>query len=605
MATSPSRGDSLYGMGDYNSDSSSLVSSPKHETTPLIGKDDSDIDEKGVETPVEQKQNFKSQYDRLRVIVCILCVEMCERLTYYSIGANLVLFCTNVLKLSSSQAVVISYVFTGTSYFVPVFGGFIADSIAGKFNTIYGSALIYFAGASLLPVVSIEFLEITGGEYVLTVEQKRIFYLIGLTLIAIGTGGIKSNVGPFGAQQTEDLGQKAVQTFFNWFYWFINVGSALAFSIVVYIQQEVSFVIGYLIPVISILIAVVLLLIGRNSYINKPPEGSAYSRVGKILYQSVRRLRSKSVSGTDIDSCLDRAKETNGGSYLEVHVEEVKSLGRIVPVFLTIIPYWTIYMQMQSVYFLQGERMRLTHGDFTIPISSLNLFNIAIILVMIPLMDRVIYPCLENKGINFTPLRRMGFGMILATVSVILAAIVEICRKNELRTNGGFPQEISNQIYNSSNISIFAQVPQFTLIGASEIFTSITGLEFAYSQSPPAMQGVVMGMFLLTTGLGSYLGSLLVIIVNAATPDDPWLPDEVNDGYLERFFFLLAILMIVDFVIFVLIAWKYKYVEKEDVLFLDSSYRNTPDSSKGAVVKPITESETVQSQTNEALDTTM
>jgi peptide/histidine transporter 3/4 len=48
-------------------------------------------------------------------------------------------------------------------------------------------------------------------------EARRYFFFAGLVFIAIGTGGIKANVGPFGAQQVDNLGPDAVQSFFNWF----------------------------------------------------------------------------------------------------------------------------------------------------------------------------------------------------------------------------------------------------------------------------------------------------------------------------------------------------------------------------------------------------
>lgn len=65
--------------------------------------------------------------------------------------------------------------------------------------------------------------------------------------------------------------------------------------------------------------------------------------------------------------------------------------------------------------------------------------------------------------------------MILASLSVITAGILEIYRKKDLSETGGIAQVLGDKTYNSSTLSMFLQVPQFALIGASEVFTSITG----------------------------------------------------------------------------------------------------------------------------------
>ena len=68
-----------------------------------------------------------------------------------------------------------------------------------------------------------------------------------------------------------------------------------------------------------------------------------------------------------------------------------------------------------------------------------------------------------------------------------------------------------------------------------------------------------MGAFLVTSGLGSYVASLLAVIVRLASNKD-WYPSEdPNQGHLEYFFFLLAGLMVVNFLVFLYIASSYKY----------------------------------------------
>ncbi|XP_071506265.1 solute carrier family 15 member 4-like [Diadema antillarum] len=496
---------------------------------------------------------------KARVVLCILFCELCERLTYYSIIGNLVIYCTNELGYTSANAAVIVGAFSGTSYFVPIFGGWIADAVAGKYNTIYGSLLIYFIGAVTLPVISIEFAEISDGEVGLSNSQKQGFFIFALLAVAVGTGGIKSNVGPFGAQQMSDAGEEAVQTFFNWFYWFINVGSGIAYSLVVYVQQEYGFALGFTIPAISILLSLIIFVASRSSYFTLPPQGSVLTDVIKITHEGATQCRKPAPEGEVLDSCIDRAKVSKGGHYEDSDVEDVKNLGRIIPIFIPIIIYWTIYSQMSSTYLLQAERMKLKYGTFTLPAAALNLFNVIIILILIPIVDRFIYPCFEKLGLPLSMLKRIGIGMILATGSMLVAAGIEYVRKDIMREGGWTEQMVGDKWYNASDFSVFAQIPQYSLIGASEVFTSITGLEFAYSQAPASMQGIIMGLFLMTTGLGSYLGSLLIVIVNAAS-SNTWLPDEINNGYLENFFFLLAGLMVVDFFFFIVIAHNYRYV---------------------------------------------
>ena len=70
-----------------------------------------------------------------------------------------------------------------------------------------------------------------------------------------------------------------------------------------------------------------------------------------------------------------------------------------------------------------------------------------------------------------------------------------------------------------------------------------------------------MGLFLAMIGLGYFVASALVSIVKHAS-DGTWYPDNLNHGSLERFLFLLAGLMLVNTVVFVWLAVKYRYVDR-------------------------------------------
>ncbi|XP_014769777.1 solute carrier family 15 member 4 isoform X1 [Octopus bimaculoides] len=522
------------------------------------------------ESPSEEKENRSNKIILLSVI-CILIMELCERLTYYSITANLVLFAKNRLKYDNSISSYIVQIFSGMSYVMPIIGGYISDSISGKFNTIYGSGLIYLCGTFLLPASAVDYQKwfgLTSDGLILDLDltSRRVYFILALTLIAIGTGGIKANVAPFGAQQIDSLGPKMVQRFFNWFYWFINVGALIAYSCVALVQQNISFEIGYLIPFISMLFAMVALASGRSIYKHSYPTGSALSQSAKIIREGIKRHKlvkdQAKAMGKKISS-LDGAKMDNGGSFDAETVEGVLSSLKVLPVFIAIIFYWAIYSQMSSTYFLQGTVMDISINGAPMPVAVLNVFNVVIILILIPILDFV-YKYLQKIGKNPTPLQRIGFGLVLSALSVAVAGIVEIYRVKELRQHGGVVQILANKPYNASRVSIFAQIPQFALIGSSEVFTSVTGLEFAYSQAPETLKGLVMGIFLLTTGLGNFLSTAVIAIVDALTKNDPWLSnDDINSGHLEYLFFLLCGLMTVAFFIFLFISKIMKFNSEE------------------------------------------
>lgn len=508
-----------------------------------------------------EAQIHRTKTQTLKVVCCILVMELCERLTYYSIMANLVLFCTSRLGFSSETANYIVQIFSGTCYLVPVFGGYIADSISGKYNAIYAAGLIYVCGVFLLPVSAVDYtswfgLDSDGLKYDLDLRSRRGYFLFGLGLVALGTGGIKANVAPFGAQQLEGMGPAMMQKFFNWFYWFINAGSFVAYLAVAYVQQNIGFDLGFFIPLLSMILAMVFLIAGRNTYIHHPPTGSMITKSFTIIRQGIQRrkiVKSKQKDGDTTVSFFDGAKKQYGGSFDTELVDGITSSLKVLPIFFTIIFYWAIYSQMTSTFFLQGELMNASLGKTTMPIAALNIFNVVIILVLIPIMDRI-YNLLEEKNYRLTALQRIGIGLVLAAGSVIVAGIVEIYRKKELHESGGMVQILASEKFNASHISIFFQIPQFALVGSSEVFTSITGLEFAYSQAPETLKGLLMGIFLLTSGLGNYVSTAVVAIVKVITAKDPWFTNDINLGHMEYLFFLLGIIMLVDFFFFLFLT---------------------------------------------------
>lgn len=241
-------------------------------------------------------------------------------------------------------------------------------------------------------------------------------------------------------------------------------------------------------------------------------------------------------------------------------VEELKIIIKMLPVWATGIVFATVYSQMSTVFVLQGDTLNPHIGPhFKIPAASLSIFDTLSVLFWAPVYDRFIVPYARRFTGNergFSQLQRMGIGLVISIFSMITAGVLEVVRLNIVKRDN---------LYDSDDyihMSIFWQVPQYFLIGCSEVFTFIGQLEFFYDQAPDAMRSMCSALSLTSIALGNFLSSLLVTIVTRITKrngNPGWIADHLNQGHLDYFFWLLAILSVLNFFAYLLIAKWYPY----------------------------------------------
>jgi len=246
-------------------------------------------------------------------------------------------------------------------------------------------------------------------------------------------------------------------------------------------------------------------------------------------------------------------------------VEEVKIIIRLLPIWASSIVFATVYAQMSTLFVEQGTVMNVSMGpNFNIPAASLSIFDTLSVLVCVPLYDRILVPIVRRRTGNvrgFKQLHRMGIGLVISTLSMVAAAIVEIERlKSAKRHNllGTNAQEAPLPV----PISIFWQIPQYFLIGASEVFTFIGQLEFFYDQAPDAMRSLSSALSLTTVALGNYLSTVIVTIVTRVSTKNGkpgWIPNNLNRGHLDYFFWTLAVLSVLNIGFYLACANWYKY----------------------------------------------
>ncbi|XP_036115205.1 solute carrier family 15 member 3 [Molossus molossus] len=536
---------------------------------------------------------------RRAAAAAVLLVQMLERAAFFGVSGNLVLYLNSPnFHWAGEQASRAALVFLGASYLLAPVGGWLADVYLGRYRAITLSLLLYLVASSLLPATAV-----SDGRRSFCGEQPELpitpacpspgcplpsppaycapTLYAGLLLLALAASSVRSNLTSFGADQVMDLGRHASRRFFNWFYWSINVGAVLSLLVVSFIQQNISFLVGYSIPVGCVGLAFFVFLFAIPVFITKPPTGSQVSSMLKLALQNCcpRLWCQHSARDPQGAQLLPDQRSPQPGPSPEEDIANFRVLVKILPVMVTLVPYWMVYFQMQSTYVLQGLHLHIPNvfpshpgntsvalgaqdSSYKIPEAWLLLANVVVVLILVPVKDHLLDPVLLRRKLLPSALQKMALGMFFGFASVIVAGFLEMKRLDYIHHNQTISQQIGKNIYYAAPLSIWWQIPQYLLIGISEIFASIPGLEFAYSEAPRSMQGAIMGIFFFLSGVGSLLGSSLLALLSLP---GGWLhcpkdQGNINNCQMDLYFFLLAGIQAATVILFMWIAGRYERV---------------------------------------------
>ncbi|XP_074032363.1 peptide transporter family 1 isoform X2 [Leptinotarsa decemlineata] len=383
----------------------------------------------------------------------IICNEFCERFNYYGMRTILVLYLTDILLYSNADAKIIYHSFTMFAYFFPVLGAILSDSYLGKFRTILYVSMIYAVGSILLALTAIK---------PLNMPQKGMS-ILGLLLIAVGTGGIKPCVSAFGGDQFI-LPQQETQLalFFSFFYFSINAGSLISTSVTPILRQNVHcfgenscFSLAFALPGVLMVVSIVLFGLGKPLYKVKKPGGNVIVDVTKcITYAIGKKIKSKEKK----EHWLDFAEDKYGVQL----VTDIKSTLNVLVLYIPLPIFWALYDQQGSGWTFQAVRMDGDIGFYTILPDQFQVVNPLLILAFIPIFSYWVYPLLSKCNLLKTPLQRMAAGGLLAAVAFAVSALVSIALEN---TDPVLPSagNIQLRIYNPSPCSASFYVKELNL----------------------------------------------------------------------------------------------------------------------------------------------
>ncbi|KAK2979056.1 hypothetical protein RJ640_013690 [Escallonia rubra] len=513
----------------------------------------------------------------------ILGTELSERICVMGIAMNMVTYLVGDLHLSSSKSANIVTNFMGTLNILGLLGGFLADAKLGRYLTVAIFASITALGVTMLtlattiPSMQPPKCSDSRKEQCIEANGSQLALLFAaLYTIALGAGGIKSNVSGFGSDQfdiSNPKEEKAMNYFFNRFYFCISLGSLFAVTVLVYIQDNVGRGWGYGISAGTMIIAVGVFLCGTRLYRFKKPRGSPLTVIWRVVFLAWKKrsvshphpsllneYHNSKVQHTERLRCLDKAaileelSASNGNRNnpwmvsTVAQVEDVKLVLKLIPIWSTCILFWTIYSQMNTFTIEQATFMNRNVGSFVVPAGSFSFFLFITILLFTSLNERLFVPIARRithsiQGIK--SLQRIGIGLILSVAGMVAAAIVEKQRREAA-------------VQRNTSIRAFWLVPQFFLVGAGEAFAYVGQLEFFIREAPERMKSMSTGLFLSTLAMGYFVSSLLVSLVDEATKGN-WLKSNLNIGKLENFYWMLAVLGVINYMAFLSFATRHQY----------------------------------------------
>jgi len=415
--------------------------------------------------------------------------EAAERFSFYGMRAILVTFMTEYLMnaqgqpdhMSETDAKVWFHLFVSAVYFLPLLGAIIADAFWGKYRTIMVLSLIYCAGHATLAL-----------------NDTRVGLFLGLSLIAVGAGGIKPCVSANVGDQFGAGNQHLIPRVFSWFYFSINLGAAIASLVIPKILRGQGRFSGphyaFALPGVLMFIATVVFWMGRRKFAHIPPTGRKFLRTVFTW-------------------------------------ENLKIIGRLYIVFAFVAVFWALFDQTASSWVFQAKKMDRHWLGMEWTPEQMQVLNPVFILILIPIFSYGVYP-LVNKFFPLTPLRKIAIGFFVAVPSFLIPAWIEI------------------RIGLGQHPTVVWQVVSYFFITMAEVLVSITSLEFSYTQAPKRLKSMIMAFYLTSVTLGD----LFVAGVNKFIEN----PDGTTKLPGASYYLFFASVLVSSAIIFIFVAQRFK-----------------------------------------------
>ncbi|KAK2393799.1 protein NRT1/ PTR FAMILY 4.5 [Trifolium repens] len=558
---------------------------------------------------------LKFKYGGMKAAFIMLVTFGLENLATFSLAVNSVPYFNGIMHYELEDAANMLTNYMGVSYILAILVAVVADTWVGRYKSVIFSGFFEFLGLALLtiqahrPSLKPHICNINDPTAHCDKPEgsQKAFLFLGLYLLAFGSAGTKAALPSHGADQfdeTDPKEAKKMSTFFNTLLLAVCVGGSVSLTFIVWIQIHKGWDWGFGIGTIAILFGTIIFAIGLPLYRIQVATGT--SVLLEIIQVYVAAIRNRNLPlpedptelyeieqdkeaaaeeieflpHRDIFRFLDRAA-INSKPDIQIEksqapsispwklcrvtqVENAKIILSMIPIFCCTIIMTLCVAQLQTFSIMQGYTMDTSFTKhFNIPPASLPIIPIMFLIIIVPLYDRVFVPVVRKfTGIptGVTHLQRIGVGLVLASISMAVASIVEVKRKRVANDNNmldAFP------VLQPLPISTFWLSFQYFIFGIADMFTYIGLLQFFYSEAPKGLKSTSTCFLWTSMALGYFLSTIVVKCINGATKHSKsggWLVgNNINRNHLNLFYLFLSIASLINFFVYLFVSKRYKY----------------------------------------------
>ncbi|VVC33644.1 Proton-dependent oligopeptide transporter family,Major facilitator superfamily domain,PTR2 family [Cinara cedri] len=345
--------------------------------------------------------------------------ELCERFNYFGLRTIIVLYLSSILNYSDDDSTLIYHSFVLLSYFMPLWGAILADSYWGKFKTIIRLSIVYAIGNVILTGASI------ADNFTLNVQRNM--SILGLILIAIGTGGIKPCVCTFGGEQFKlPEQQDQLATFFKRFLAGIDVAVIISTFFVPELRKSVHcfgkdtcFPLAFGVLSSLMIASIVIFILGRKLYVKRKPENNVIFGTFGCIFYAIRKKCTFSSSSDTVPHWLDLASD----KYSQTQISDTKSVLEVVYIYIAYPIFWALYEQQGSRWTFQATLMngKIDGVDWVIKPEQMHTITPLFSLMLILSSDYILFPLLKKIGIQ-NSIQKLILGCSLTSVAFLFAA---------------------------------------------------------------------------------------------------------------------------------------------------------------------------------------